>query len=201
MSRITIAPIVEGYGDEAAVRILLQRVWQELLSGEHAEVLRPIRRSRGRFLQEEGNDLERSVNLAMNKLGQEGGGLILILVDAEEDCERMGPLGPLLLGRAHRARNDADIAVIIANVMWETWFVAAADSLGAYLDLNDEAAPTDPEGHHLGKGWIKQRMRGGKYSETVDQAALTARMDLTLCRQRSPSFDKLCRELEGRCQQ
>jgi predicted ATPase len=42
---------------------------------------------------------------------------------------------------------------------------------------------------------IKSRV---KYSETIDQPAMTADMDLSLCRRRSPSFDKLCRELEKR---
>ena len=42
--------------------------------------------------------------------------------------------------------------------------------------------------------WVADRFKG-HYSETVDQPALTAKMDLDLCRERSPSFDKLCREL------
>lgn len=33
---------------------------------------------------------------------------------------------------------------------------------------------------------------------TVDQPAMTSHMDLHLARERSPSFDKLCRELERR---
>jgi hypothetical protein len=36
------------------------------------------------------------------------------------------------------------------------------------------------------------------YAETVDQPRLTAAMDLQMCRERSKSFDKLCRELEKR---
>ena len=144
-------------------------------------------------------DLEKAVGLAFYKLVQAGGkGLILILVDAEEDCQKLGPLGPLLLERAKKARGDADIACVIANVMYETWLVAAAESLGKYLDLGGVAVPADPEGERCGKGWIKQRMKSGKYTETADQAALTAAMDLRLCRKRCCSFDKLCRELKAR---
>ena len=199
VSRINIAPIVEGHGDNAAVRLLLQRIWLELLGGEHAEVLQPIRRKRGLLLKRESGDLERAVNLAVAKLAQVGGGLVLILVDAEEDCAALGSLGPLLLERATSARADADIACVIANVMYETWFVAAAGSLTKYLD--DEAIqpiPEDPEAQGLGKGWVKSRIRSGKYTETADQAAMTSAMDLTLCRNRSRSFDKLCRELQRR---
>jgi hypothetical protein len=83
--------------------------------------------------------------------------------------------------------------------MYETWFVAAAESLQEYLMLRPgEQVPPNPDAARLGKGWIKQRIRGGKYSETADQAALTSAMDLSLCRTRSHSFDKLCRELESR---
>jgi len=199
VSRIRIAPIVEGQGDEAALPGLLWRVWVELLGGEHAQVLRPIRINRGRFLLAKAGDLEKAVGLAFYKLVQAGGkGLILILVDAEEDCQKLGPLGPLLLERAKKARGDADIACVIANVMYETWLVGAAESLGKYLKLEDVAVPVDPEGERCGKGWIKQRMKSGKYTETADQAALTAAMDLRLCRKRCCSFDKLCRELKAR---
>jgi hypothetical protein len=199
VSRITIAPIVEGQGDEAAVRLLLQRVWVELLGGEFAEVVKPIRRSRGSLLREDSGDLEKAIRFALLKLEQHGGGVVLILIDAEDDCSNLGPLGPLLLARALRVRADLDVSVVIANVMYETWFVAAAESLDEYLDLPpDGRIPDDPEGERFGKGWIKQRMKSGKYSETADQAALTSAMDLELCRRRSPSFDKLCRELARR---
>ncbi|MGB7159176.1 MAG: DUF4276 family protein [Tepidisphaeraceae bacterium] len=199
MSQISVAPIVEGQGDEAAARLLLQRVWIELVGGTHANVLKPIRRSRGLLLRQDSGDLEKAINLALLKLERYGDGLVLILIDAEEDCQKLGSLGPLLLDRAQRARGDKDIAVVVANIMYETWFVAAAASLTEYLDLpEDDPLPPDPEAERLGKGWIKQRTKWGKYSETADQAAFTARMDLALCRAHSPSFDKLCRELEKR---
>jgi hypothetical protein len=199
MSRIAVAPIVEGQGDEAAVRLLVQRVWTELLGGEYADVVKPIRRSRGLLLRHDSGDLEKAIRFALLKLEEHGGGLVLILIDAEDDCITHRPLGPAILERAIKVRSDIDLSVVIANVMYETWFVAAADSLIDYLDLSDKASiPEDPEQARAGKGWIKQRIKSGKYSETADQAALTARMDLSLCRSRSPSFDKLCRELEKR---
>jgi hypothetical protein len=200
VSRIHIAPIVEGHGDNAAIRNLLWRTWTQVLGGEHAEVLQPIRRSRGKFLLPETGDLEKAVNLAFYKLAEVGGGLILILIDAEDDCAKVGPLGPMLLSRARAARSDADIACVIANVMYETWFVAAAESLGKYLEFEATEIPQDPEGQRAGKGWIKTHIRGAKYSETADQARLTAAMDLTVCRSRSKSFDKLCRDLKARLQ-
>lgn len=199
MSRIAIAPIVEGQGDEAAVRILLQRTWSEILGGEHADVCKPIRRSRGRLFRETSGDLEKAIDLALLKLAGRGRGLVLILVDAEDDCRTMGSLGPLLLARARQHRADADIACVIANIMFETWFVAAAESLGDYLNVGNQGiVPSDPEASRYGKSWIKSRMRSGKYAETADQAPLASRIDLALCRRRSKPFDKLCRMLNER---
>jgi hypothetical protein len=134
VSWINILPIVEGQGDNASVRNLLWRTWN-MLGGAHAEVLQPIRRSRGKFLKEEDQDLPHAVLLAALKLIQAGGGLILILVDAEDDCRQLGSLGPLLLRRAKAVRGDMDISCVIANTMFETWFVAAAESLGTYLKI------------------------------------------------------------------
>ncbi len=192
-----MVPIVEGHGDNGAVRLLVQNLWV-FLGGEYCNVLTPIRRSRGKLLKPDDPDLAKAINTALIKLATIGGGLVLVLVDAEDDCGTRGPLGPMLLQRAHEIRADADIACVIANVMYETWFVASAESLDKYLALADAAIPPDPEQARAGKGWIKKNIRGDKYSETVDQPKLTASMDFNLCRRRSKSFDKLCRELEIR---
>jgi hypothetical protein len=91
------------------------------------------------------------------------------------------------------------VSCVLAIVEYETWFVAAADSLRDFLDIpHTDTVPEAPEPRRSGKSWIERRFRGTKYSETVDQPKMTAAMDLPLCRQRSPSFDKLCRELEKR---
>ena len=199
VSRINIAVIVEGHGDDSAVRTLLQRIWLELLGGEHANVLRPIRRHRDSLLKADDPDLGHAVDLAVGKLAAHGGGLVLILIDAEGDCRPDRPkLGPALLERAKRLRSDVDIDCVFANVMYETWFAAAAESLDDYIMLPSGVGPTDPEVDRLGKAWIKRHTRNGKYTETADQARFTAKMDLHLCRTRSKSFAKLCEKLERR---
>jgi hypothetical protein len=198
LSRLVVAPVVEGHGEDNAIRILIQRTWAEIVHGDFVEVLRPIRSSRGRLAKEE--ELSRAVNLAALKLRALSGmepAMILILVDADNDLPCV--LAPKLLEIARRSRSDVYVSCVVANVEYETWFIAAAESLAEYLDLSaDELIPEDPERQRLGKGWIKRRFRGIKYSETVDQPAMTSQMDLSLCRRRSHSFAKLCRELEGR---
>lgn len=198
MSRLRIAPIVEGHGEDGAIRILLERIWYELFGGEYLDVLKPIRSKRQKLVNEP-REFGRVVDLAALKLQgnkTDDPEMILILLDADKDLPCV--LGPDLLKKGRSHRGDVDFSCVIANVDYETWFVAAAPSLSGHLDLSEYDADLDPEAARLGKGWIKQRIRRVKYSETVDQPSLTKAMDLALCRTKSPSFDKLCRELEAR---
>jgi len=200
VNRIRIAPIVEGHGEDQAIRTLIQRIWQEMLGGEYADVIKPIRGKRNTLVRRE--ELTRAIHFALLKAGspstENAPLLVLVLLDADKEIPCV--LGPALLALAKEIRADADIACVVANVEYETWFAAAAESLADYLLIAPgENIPQNPEQSRSGKGWVKQHFIGGeRYSETVDQARMTARMDLTLCRRRSPSFDKLCRELERR---
>jgi len=199
MSRLQLIPIVEGHGEDSAVRILLERVWTEFLGGEYINVLRPIRGHRMKLVQSE--ELKRAVDLAALKLMNLGGDdptAIMILLDADSDSPCV--LGPHLLQIAKSHRGDMDIFCVLAKVEYETWFVAAAHSLGEYLEFPaGEKLPDRPEDSRSGKAWIQQRFKGmNRYSPPVDQAPLTKRMNLKLARDKSPSFDKLCRELEKR---
>lgn len=197
MAELHICPIVEGHGEYEAVRSLLERAWREIVGGTHVNVLRPIRQPRGKLVKDE--ELRRAVTLAAEKLvavPDDGAPrLVLVLIDAEDDlaCE----LAPRLLKTILTAgRTGIACSCVLANVMYETWFVAAAESLKDFLELEDGDPPADPEGQRCGKGWIKSRIKGAKYSETLDQPAMTARMDMLTARTRARSFDKLCRELE-----
>jgi hypothetical protein len=201
VNRLRVAPIVEGHGEVQAIRPLLTRLWLGLLGGEYLEVLQPIRRPRSQLARE--NDLANAVNLAAMKLASgrssEDPCLILVLLDRDPSPQPPCLLGPELLDKACSARPDMDVTCVLANVEYETWFVAAAESLSEYLEIRpDDPIPNAPEQAREGKGWIQRHFKGIKYSETVDQPAMTAKMDLALCRRRSPSFDKLYRELEKR---
>ncbi len=196
MGRLRIVPIVEGDGEYESIRILLERIWYEQIRGEYIEVVRPVRQSRGKLLQEA--ELRRIVRLALGLLNEpptsDDPALVLILVDSERDCPAV--LGPALLAIGGGVDPRADVACVLAHVMFETWFVAAAESLGGYLDT--DVPPDNPEAAGLGKSWISNHFRFPKYRETQHQPAMTRAMDLNACRARSPSFDKLCRELEQR---
>lgn len=196
MSRLCVAPIVEGHGDDAAVRILLDRIWREIVGGEYIEVLKPIRRKRQKLAQQS-HELSRSIELAVLKL-KNGPGLdpsaVLLLIDADDDCPAQ--IAPQLIQWAQTYQGHVDFMCVIANREFESWFVASAESLIEYLEFDAGELPADAEATN--KSWVASHFKGTRYSETVDQPAMTAAMNLELCRQRAPSFDKLCRELEKR---
>jgi len=192
---LRIQPIVEGHGEEEAVPILIRRILGELFGHFEVDILRPLRQPRSRLVR--GQDLHRFAAVAANKLRARrpwAHGVVVVLLDGDGDLPCV--LGPSLLRHALSGAGDQACSCIIANVEFETWFVAAAASLRDFLHVAPEQVPTDPERRLARKKWIEDRFRGPKYSETLDQPKLTARMDLALCRQRSPSFDKLCRDLE-----
>jgi hypothetical protein len=199
MNRLRVAPVVEGHGEFRCVRTLLDRIWRELLGGEFIDVVRPIRRTSGELVRPDG--IRNAVRIAVRSLNDppatDDPKLVLILIDADENCP--GRLGPDLLAIAREADPVVDIACVLANVEYETWFAAAAESLTKYLEFPAGfRASESPERERHGKAWVERYFRRTRYSETRDQPAMTSAMDLALCRRRSPSFDKLCRELERR---
>jgi hypothetical protein len=196
LSRVYVAPIVEGHGDVEAVRILLRRVWAHFVGGDILEVLPPARIPKSKLVQRQ--ELIKAVDIACVNASRIPRGerwFILILFDADEDCP--ATLAGSLREALTSERGHLDIALVIANVEFETWFVAAAESLQRYFNLTGSARTDDPEGSRQGKGAV-QWLMGGHYGERADQPSLAAAFDLQLCRSRSPSFDKLCRELERR---
>jgi hypothetical protein len=114
MARLRVLPIVEGHGEDAAIRILLERIGSELPGCEHVEVLRPLRWPKTKLLQD--LELKRAVELACLKLAplhSPEHPLVLILLDADEDppCK----LGPELLANARQARPDVDIVCVLGR--------------------------------------------------------------------------------------
>lgn len=199
MTLITIAPIVEGHGEVAAIRTLLERTLASLSDACMVRVLQPIRVSKSKIVRDQ-DELLRAIDLASLKLLHADADVstVLLLLDADRDLACV--LAPQLLQIASSQRSHIDIACVLPVVEYETWLVAGAETLGDYLvDAFRDAIPADPEASGVGKGWIQHYFNGDKYSETVDQVRLTASFDVLKARSRSKSFDKLCRELEVRC--
>lgn len=202
-----VVPVVEGQTEQGCVEPLLHRIWADLLQQpERLQVVEPFRSHRDALVHANGQVLTEGVQKAFLKLQQktrkdaEARLLLLILIDAEGDCP--ATLGPRLLQTARQARRDADIACVLAKRGLENWFKASAASLAGVSGLpNDLAVPVNPE-EGSGDAWLTRQMqrqdRRRKYTKPGDAVELARRMDLRECRGNSPSFDKLCRELEAR---
>jgi len=186
---MTIASIVEGDGEVTALPKLLHRIAGEL--GVSLRTPTPQRVPRGKLTVIGG--IERWVSTAAPRVV--GGGGVLVLIDADDDCPAQ--LGPDLLSRARAARDDKRITVVLANREFEAWFLAAATSLaGQHGFPTDMHSHDKPEAPRDCKGWLtKQRPRGHPYKETVDQAPIASTFDLKMARENSPSFDKFYRDV------
>jgi len=184
-----IACIVEGHGEVEAVPVLIRRIAASLEPSAFPEIPHPMRVPASTLVRN--GELERAAEFAARRCGADGA--ILVLLDCDDECP--AELGPALVRRAVTARTDRRIAVVIAKREYETWFLAAAASLRGRRGLpRDLSAPRDPESIRDAKGWLADRMAGGIYSPTTDQAALSASFDLQAARV-SDSFDKLFREI------
>jgi len=193
MPEVRIAAIVEGHGETEAVPELVRRIALTIHLGFVPRVKPVLRLPANRLLR--GNGIEDAVEHAARKL--EGRGGILVLIDCDWSGACPAADGPRLLTRATAARNDIPVAVVLAKQEFETWFLAAAESLrGVKGLLPDLAAPAAPERIRGAKEWLSARMQpGASYAETTDQAALAAEFDLEAARRRSDSFDKCYREI------
>jgi hypothetical protein len=202
-----IAPIVEGQCEVGCIERLLQRTWTELLAGPNClRVLPPSRGSRDALLQLERPDLAEKVEEAYIKLHRllaydsSSSGLLLLLLDAEDDCPAQ--LAPILLEAAKKIRSDADICCVLAKRMLENWIVAGASTLAGVNGLPAILPTRDRFEDRSGAKWLEQQLRSKdkarKYKKTEDAKLFVRVMDLEECRTNSPSFDKLCRELAKR---
>lgn len=189
---LNLGCIVEGHGDVAAVRCLLERTRRQLAPETYLNLLQPWRIGRYKLVQP--GELENAVERAARCLDPPRA--ILILIDAEDDCPK--ELAPRLLARAQRARSDVPVGVVLAKFEFEAWFLAAVESLGGRRGLKQDLPPVaDPEGVRNAKGWLTRHMEGSRaYTETLDQPALAAIFDMELARNRSDSFDKCWREVQ-----
>jgi hypothetical protein len=187
---LKMACIVEGHGDREAVPVLIRRLASKQDPAMIIHIPPPIRIPKNKLLKP--GELERAVDLAGRRIA--GSGAVLILLDSDEDCPAQ--LGPALLQRAFSSRQDVPSAVVIAKREFESWLLAAAESLRGHRGLaSDLTSPSDAEAIAGAKEWLTAHMAGGRrYVETLDQPALAARFDLDLAR-RADSFDKCYREI------
>ncbi|MCX5999688.1 MAG: DUF4276 family protein [Chloroflexi bacterium] len=194
MNRVRIVAIVEGQGEVEAVPLLIRRVAQSVDPSLVPDIPTPIRVAADRF--KKPGELERTVELAVRKLGGEGGVLILIDCDWNDGCPKMD--APPLIERARLVRPNVPISLVLAYREYEAWFIAAAESIrGKHRLPGDLETVADPEAIRGAKEWLSRRMPPRRpYAETIDQPGLTGVFDIQAAR-RAGSFDKCYREIVG----
>jgi hypothetical protein len=180
-----IQPIVEGQGDEAAVPLLLRRLRDEAQAWG-LEVGRPHRKRRTQLVKKD--SLQSAVRVAALR---ENCAAILVLFDADDDCPK--ELAPTLEAWAREAAGGKPCAVVMANREYEAWFLASIEALrGKGAILPDATSHHEPEAPRDAKGQLERCMaHGASYSPTVDQAALTAHLDLESAYRGCRSFRRL----------
>jgi len=184
---VNIQPIVEGHSEVEAVPILIRRLLGA--AGVHElGVNRPIRRHRSELAKEA--PLRKSVRLALN---QENCRAILILFDGDDECPR--EWGPKLQGWAQGEAGEIPCVLVMAWREYEAWFLAAIESLRGVRGISRTAnSHDDPESPRDAKGQLERRMIPNRsYSETIDQAPLTARFDLAQAHKHCRSFRRFVR--------
>ena len=180
-----IQPIVEGHGDAAALPVLLRRLVEEAQAW-NVRIGRPIRRRRDQLVQEP--EVKRAVRLARL---QPDCGAILVLLDGNSDCP--AELGPAIQAWAAAAADSVPCSVVMAHREYETWFLAAIESLRGHRGVREDAQPhPNPENPCGAKAQMEARMQlGASYLETTDQPAFSAKFSLPDAYRQSRSFRKL----------
>jgi len=190
MTRPLIVPIVEGHGEVEALPLLIRRIFDAFRPGVFPLVNPPTRVKAGSFLNDRAY-FEKYIELAAAKAAQ-GEGMVLILLDCEDHCP--GTLGPRLLADALAIRGDIRCAIALAHREYETWFLAAAESLRGCAGLSDQLTPPEnPESIRGAREWLGRHMPIS-YDPIIHQAKLTARFGLHRARA-IPSFDRLINKL------
>ncbi|HVN04133.1 MAG TPA: hypothetical protein VMT86_06930 [Bryobacteraceae bacterium] len=181
--------MVEGHGECESVPILIRSIAHRFDPSLAVQVPHPVRVPKSRLLKP--GELERAVVLAAGLAGRDGG--ILVVLDSDDDCP--AELAPKLLARTRAARGDLPSAVVLANKQFESWFLAAANSLRGHGHLPaDLEPPAEPESIRGAKEWLEQRAYDRSYSANVDQPSLTSMFSLDLAL-RAPSLDQCYREV------
>jgi hypothetical protein len=182
---VKIYPIVEGHGEVQAAPVLMRRLLEQAQCYD-VGVGSPIKRTQAQLRGEQ--SIHDAVQLARL---QPDCSALLILFDGEDGCPR--ELAERVRTWARAAAGATPCDVVVAFREYETWFLAAVESLRGQRGIRDDAvAPDDPEARRDAKGALEELMSAHRsYSETQDQPALSATFDLALAFRRNRSFRKL----------
>ncbi len=188
-----IKPIVEGHGEVPALPILLRKIAGERFGIWNPPLLTPGRYPASQLLRCEDNvwfpgpALIKAAGHARN----EGATALLVLLDADDFCVKTASelVSPSLAG----ATGFDATRIVFAVREYEAWLLASAETLqdGAL------AYPNDPEQLRDAKGALERHLGlPFPYNARTEQPAFSAKINLSLCHERSRSFRKLTKDFK-----
>jgi hypothetical protein len=148
---ITVATIVEGFGEVRAVPVLLRRI-AESHGIYDLRLPEPFRLSRTKLTGS--GELGRACEIAASRV--RGQGCVLAIADADDDC------AVVLANQVHANVPKLDIPfhVVIANREFESVFLAASASLVASGHFTARPDGADPESIRGAKDVVRRLMCG-----------------------------------------
>lgn len=162
--------IVEGPGDRGAVPVLLRRVLDDLVDFRPNLLASPIAVNGLGNLTKPGG-IEGYIRIAAARSGARA---VMVVVDSDGECIKKR--AQALMPRCH---GSAPVVVVIAENDFEDWIYASAETTLPGVE------------YAVGSSGSAMIKRSQKYTKSVDQARLAAKIDLDLARSRSRSFDRL----------
>lgn len=186
-----IAPIVEGHGEVYAIREIVTRIGLELLSGIWIDVAQPFRLDSGKMRKPD--ELAKAIRTAAARVQGPGG--VLVLRDGD-DADVECPVRLAAMLRPDQSLVSVGVEIVIAYQEYESWFLAAAESLRVHPDVRDDAiAPANPEGRRGAKRELEKLMLES-YKETRHQPKFSALIDLKTASKNSRSFRRMVHAVE-----
>lgn len=185
------APIIEGHGEEEALRVLINTIIAATNSYVYPLIVAPYRVPWGTLVNVEG-ELERYAAMAIRDGGPHT--RLIVVLDADDRCP--AELGPMLLGRLNARFPNNPASVNVADREYESWFMASAESIARHVgSTHIFELPSPIETIRDARGWIGRNILHRSYKETADQASFSSRIDVPIARGRSHSFNRLCLEV------
>lgn len=154
-----VSPIAGGKGEVDALPRLVRRFATGIGNSSLLRINPVVRVKESSFLRDD-DYFRRYFEMAARPAACHERGVVLIVLDCEDDCP--GVAGPGLFARARKVRSDIPTLVVLAHREFETWFIAAVRSLRGIAGIpEDTEAPPDPEAIRGAKEWLSRCIPGG----------------------------------------
>lgn len=180
--------VVEGHGDAAALPLLVRRIYGEVYGRWDVQLKVPPWRVNRNRAAANFDDFPRACAALAKDCAA-----VLVVIDADDDDPTV--FAPELRQRITDRTPDLPVAIAMPVREFEAWFLADLSSLAGRRGVLDSAEDLPDASLIRGAKERLQAALAGTYSETVDQPALAALLDIAALVGKSDSFALLVKEL------